>query len=277
MRREPKAILAAHQMDPVRLELYVEGPLDRAFIKWIVGDSINPNARVLTMDVVDMPNNAQGGARARLITFAKSVEGHPAQIRFFADADTDRLHSISVPTNVWLTDLRDMEGYLFREDCLDKLLKLGLGEESINARQLRNTILGLGRTLGLLRLVSDEEGFDLPFQRTDMRRSLSCSKGRIDLALNLGRYIATLLQNAGLNQGLATHISARIEEKQALLDNVPDHEIVHGKDALCLLEEVLYAHSVHRDDAIRILRTCFERTFIYEYPSLRNAIEYLAV
>jgi hypothetical protein len=262
-------------MDPMRRELYVEGPSDGAFIKWIIGDSINLNARILSIDSVEMPGISDGGARARIIAFAKLVEGHPAQIRFFADADTDRLHNISVPTNVWLTDTRDMEGYLFREDCLDKLLRLGLGNENIQASRLLNTILEYGRTLGLLRLVSDEGGLNLPFQRTDMRRSLSCSKGKFNLVLDLDKYIKTLLQNVGLKQGLLASISKRIEEKRIALSNISHHEIVQGKDTLCLLEEVLYAHGIHRDDTVRILRTCFERKFADDYPSLSNAIRYL--
>lgn len=277
MRRELDAILTAHEMDPVRRELYVEGPSDQIFVKWIAGNSINPNAQVLTIDFVDMPNNAQGGARTRLIAFAKSVEGYQAQIKCFADADTDRLHKVSTPTNVWLTDLRDMEGYLFREDCIDKLLKLGLGEEVISAHQLLHTIFRFGRTLGLLRLVSDEEKLNLPFQGTDMRRSLSCSRERLDLDLNLDRYITTLLQNAGLNQRLSKQIKAKIEEKRVLLHEVPDHELVHGKDTLCLLKKTLHAHGVHQDDAVRILRTCFERNLVEEYPSLKNAIEYITM
>ncbi|SRR6266545_5061888 len=275
MRRDPKAILAAHKMDPMRRELYVEGEEDRALIRWTVGDAINPNARVLTVDAVALSGFMEGGHRARLIAFARIVEGDEAKIKFLADADNDRLFGRTVPSNVWLTDSRDLEGYVFRKNCVEKLLKLGLVEEGIEAESLLANILSVGRMLGLLRLISEEEGLNLPFQRTDPWRSLSFSRSR-GLSCDLTRYVSTLLQNAGRSLKEVQTIIERIPAKDALLASIPDYELLHGKDAICLLEKVLIDYGVARGEAIRILRSAFERSFAQDYPSLNAAITFLA-
>ena len=276
MRRDPRAIITAHRMDPARRTLYLEGPSDRVFLRWLTKNAISPNAMILTIDQVDMPGHAHGGERARLLAFAAIVEPEQVQIRFLADADTDRLRGRRMPSNVWLTDTRDMEGYLLREECFEKMLRLGLEDESVDPRRLLEQILSIGRWLGILRLTSDDEGLNLPFQRTDMWRSLSCSRGQTDLTMDRERYISALLQNAGRNQRELGQITTRTDDKARQLAEVPDHELIHGKDMTILLEKALQAHGVHREDAIRILRTSFERLLVSDYPVLGEVLAYLS-
>ena len=61
---------------------------------------------------------------------------------------------------------KPLEGYLLREDCLEKAIRLGLNEDDIPVRSLLCTILQEGRTLGLLRLLSERQSLKLPFQGT---------------------------------------------------------------------------------------------------------------
>jgi hypothetical protein len=63
VRQDPQRILAAHRMDPARRELYVEGPGDRIFLGWLVGDQKSPDARIIEIDLVELPTDILGGKK----------------------------------------------------------------------------------------------------------------------------------------------------------------------------------------------------------------------
>ena len=273
MRRDPKAILAAHVLDPQRRELYVEGSRDHTFLKWLVGDVINRNARILEIGTVDLPESSEGGERGRLLRFAKYVEGAPAQIRFFADADMDRIIGRSAPANVWLTDSKDLEGYLLREDCLDKALKLGLSVDDVPAGPLLTSVLSQARTIGLLRVMSERQTLSLPFQGTKLDKYLGATGKRV--LLERERYVQTLLQNASLSLTKLPAILADLETLEKELAATPDHDLVHGKDALCLLERSLILHGIARGVTGPVLWTSFDRSLIVQYPALDRVCRYL--
>lgn len=274
MRREPKAILVAHKMDPTRRDVYVEGPDDKSLVKWVSEQSIGINARILTIDGVDLPE-VQGGNRGRLIEFARLVEDHPAKIRFLADADTDRLLGRPIPSNVWLTDFRDAEGYFFQPPCVEKALALGIGDR-FDAEQVLGNILSRGRILGALRLFSERENMQLPFQRTDPWKSLSYSSQTAQVDLDLRRYVGTLLQNAGRSLTEREGIIEGVNELIRSMRHVPDHELLHGKDAVLILEKVLIEFDIPRGNAVRILRASFERSHVENYPNLNAVVRYLS-
>lgn len=275
LKRTPQAIVLAHRMDPERRELYVEGVEDQIRIKWIVGNSVSPNARILPVDLIEIPGSSVGGNKARLIAFARAVEAEGLNILCFVDADTDRLSNITHPSNVVLTDFRDMEGYWLRESCLEKVIMLALTEPKFNARNMLSRILSIGRILAALRLVSDEQGLQLPFQKTNPLKSLSCSPGEMNLEFDLERYTGHLLQKAGLSLSERDRLVASVERKLEAIESIPDLELVHGKDAIHLLENILFANGVARDDAFRILATSFERTYTSEHPNLMKVVDFL--
>jgi len=88
-----------------------------------------------------------------LIAFAEEVEGASAQIKIFADADTDRIFGRSVPANVWLTDNRDLEAYILRKECFEKVIKLGFNDDRVKANDALRQVISLGRQLTVLRLM----------------------------------------------------------------------------------------------------------------------------
>jgi hypothetical protein len=196
VKRDVVAILAAHRLDPARRELYVEGHRDRMVLLWLVGADLHENSRIVEVRFVDV-NVDTGGERGRLLKFAAEVEGDPAQIRALVDADFDRLLGMTVPSNVWLTDRRDLEGYVLREDCLDKVFRLAASTDQVNVGDILRALTSAARRLSALRVMSARTGLDLPFQKTPLAKHVAATK--TGFTLDIESYLRVLLQNGGVS------------------------------------------------------------------------------
>ncbi len=273
MRRDPKAILRAHEMDPRRRELYVEGIDDRMFFYWIMRKTSRPKAQVIEIARVKIDDPPSGGGeRGRLFHFAGFVEGNDVQIGFFADADFDHLLDIEVPQNIWLTDYRDMEAYLLRSECIEKVIQLGLGDESIDAGSVLENTLQIGRYLGCIRLVSKIDNLNLPFQSTRLYRYIDVQNG---VALLQNRaFLQTLLQNARISLGNLSDIEKRVDEIDEEYASYESIHLIHGKDACVIIEEILRDKGLQRGDGLIVLRTSFDEDCIAEYPNLLTVCSY---
>lgn len=273
IRRAPKAIITAHRMYPSRRELYVEGRNDKIFLDYLVGGEKHPDARIIEIKLVDMPASASGGEKGRLLDFAQEIEGAGAQIKAFADADTDRILGRSRPANVLLTDKRDLEGYVLREECVEKVLKLGLLEDALNAEDVLRRTNSLGRQLGVLRIMSEIDELELPFQRTDLSRHIDIEGYSVQLRLE--NYVRALIQNASMSLKVHSEILDRHREVADEYSHVDDAEIVHGKDAVIALERLLRAQGLPHEATGSLLRCSFERQWIEGCYSLEQVYEFL--
>lgn len=273
LRRRPDAIVAAHLMDPSRREIYVEGSGDRLFLAWLLDGNMNPDASIREVASVELPDGLPGGERYRLICFAEVLAERDVQIRMFADADWDRLLHRSIPGRVWLTDHRDMEGYVLREEWIDKVLRLGVGTDRFSARNLLRVIREHGRRLGCTRLLSERDSLRLPFQATRLKRYLSGDGDRI--SLDLDGYLQALLQNASISLGRFDEIRARLGEVEAEYASSPDSEVIHGKDATCILESALACFRLKPEDGARLLWTSFEAAFVEDGSTLDMVTRFL--
>lgn len=273
LRRDPEAVVTAHVMDRSRRELYVEGSRDRCFLAWLLAEEQDPNISVREMAFVDLPGDVSGGERGRIIRFAEWLGERDVQIRFFADADWDRLLGRPVPRRVWLTDHRDMEGYVLRLECIDKVLRLGIGTDRIPADDLLRMVREQGRRLGLIRLMSELDSLRLPFQATRLRRFLGVDGGRI--GLNLDGYLRALLQNARISLRRLAEMRARLRELEATFGSTPDSEVIHGRDATCIIEAALSSCGVRPDEGTRLLWTSFEVGFVEEGSTLHTVTSFL--
>ncbi len=272
IRRHPEAILLAHRMDPERRELYVEGHRDRLFLSWLLEQPASAFGRIREIGHVDIPVE-EGGERGRLIRFAEMLSGDGTSIRMFADADWDRVLGRHVPERVWLTDHRDMEGYVLRAECVDKVLALGVATDRVSGASLLNDLCGHCRRLGLLRLLSERDGLSLPFQATRLGRFARLEAGRI--RLNFDGYLRALLQNAQITLSRLQVIRTAIEDLAAEHDSTLDSELVHGKDATCLLDVALSGCGVQRDEAKRLLWCSFEPRFVETGTVLEAVLAFL--
>jgi hypothetical protein len=271
VRRDPETIFAAHQLDPTRCELFVEGAEDRHFLEWLVGAAKHPAATVTEMAFVDMPTVVAGGERGRLWAFATQALDDSASIRFFADADFDRLQGIHIPPNIWLTDGRDLEGYLVRADCIEKVWRLALNS-TVDAAGLLANVVDAARTISFLRLASLELGLDLPFKDTALAKHVTATSDSIEV--DRAALVGALLQNAQLGLNQRDDLLQRADAI-AKREHEPACDLVHGKDFLDLLTEILLKAGISRRDARKCLWTSFESRHVAGHNALTEVMRYL--
>jgi hypothetical protein len=264
--------MAAHLMDPERKELYVEGPRDYLFLTWLLAGRMNPDATVREIAGVDLPDQLAGGRKGRLIHFANLLSDRHPRIRMFADADWDRILNRPVPGRVWLTDHRDMEGYILREECFDKVLRLGVGTEQISGGRLLELVRNHGRRLGMVRLMSELDSMGLPFQATSLKKHL---KVRDPIFLDLDGYLRALLQNAKVKLTHLAETKARLGEVELAYSSAADSEIIHGKDAASIVEAVLSRFGLRAEEGRRLLWTSFELAFVENGSTLDAVARFL--
>jgi hypothetical protein len=272
LRRHPDAVLTAHLMDHSRKELYVEGTRDRLFLTWLLGQRLNPNALIREIACVELPEQP-GGERGRVIHFAELLGGVDVRIRMFADADWDRVLGRSVPGRVWLTDKRDLEGYILRVECLDKVLSLGLSTEKITAIEILKAVRQHGRRLGAARLMSELESLDLPFQKTDVTKYLAVDAA--GMSLDLHGFLRALLQNAGVSLVRLRELQNRIDSVEASHAKVPDAQMIHGKDAVAVIAVALSKFGLDQKEIARLLWTSFECAFVESGSVLETVVTFL--
>jgi hypothetical protein len=191
----------------------------------------------------------------------------------FADADTDRILDKTVPSNVWLTDKRDLEGYILRPECIEKVIRMGYLNDRLNVDEVLRQARSLGRELGILRLMSDLDERNLPFRRTDLSRHLRIEGDLVNF--NIEGYVTALLQNAGISRKDLTEIISRHQEVAEAYSHVDDEQLIHGKDAVIVLERLLRANGLQSQDTGRLLRCSYERQWVAGHPSLEQVYEYL--
>jgi len=63
------------------------------------------------------------------------------------------------------------------------------------------------------------------------------------------------MQNVGLSLGRFGQIRARRQEIETKYASAPDSELIHGKDAITIIEEVLSKYGVKREEGARLLRS----------------------
>src|SRR5215216_1888695 len=108
------------RQDPARRVLFVEGVRDLVFWQDLFPVAERFDGVVYEISSLECPKGP-GGERGRLIRAAAEFLDTPvaARVRFFADADSDRLLRNELPTNVILTGGRDLESYGLSESCID--------------------------------------------------------------------------------------------------------------------------------------------------------------
>ena len=276
LRRQPEAIILAHLMDPQRRELYVEGSRDRSFINWVFSNHIDSNTIVREIALVDIPNTTEGGAKGRLLSFAKWLEGRGTRIKCFADADYDRLLKRAASALVWLTDGRDMEGYVLCAKCINKVLKLGIGTEKISAEDILRLIRDPARQIGFLRILSEKESMRLPFQKTPLHRYVHYTSG--SLLVRFDGYLSALLQKSKIATRNLPAILNKLGQVGEEFKGAPDNEIIHGKDAFCLIATVLrrLSNKLGEDHIEMLLWTSFEKSDVAGCSNLEAVSKYLA-
>jgi hypothetical protein len=276
VRRDLKAILAAHIIDPNRRELYVEGSRDKLFLEWTLGENKSEDAIIVLIDFVDVPDVEEGGNKERLLTFLRSIDGKAETIRGLIDADADHLRpeKLPIPSNVWVTDWRSLESYVLTVECLDAALRLGCGIDSIKAEDLFPVIVSIARRVSAIRFVSESDNLQLPVSAYKWIKYVK-SRPRGGVALDLRGMLTALMQSAGVGLSRLDAIERAVSEAEQTFAEAHDLHVVHGKDFMKILGIQLKAADVEIDDAGRLLWTTFRRENVALYPVLSEVVSFL--
>src|SRR5712691_6196320 len=222
--RDPDAIIVSHSMDPLRRELYVEGTRDRALINWIMDTKIGFHSSVVPIHLVKVPHVEFGGNRERLKRFLIEVAPAQKNIRGLIDADQSRITNEDPPSNAWITELRDAEGYVMTEENIDTALRLGLGIEKVSAKALMLSLFSVTRYISAVRLASHLNNFKLPISDCELKRYCGATQTG-NLSIDADRFLKAMMQSADIGLSELERVRASVDEAAAKLQAIADAEI----------------------------------------------------
>lgn len=275
LRRSVETILVAHKMDPGRRELYVEGTRDRSFLNWLVGGEILDNASVVVIDSVEMQDVEYGGNRERLKKFLLAVLGTTVDIRGLIDSDHAILEKEEMPSNAWVTDFRDAEGYVLGHGNIDVALRVGFGIERAEAKSVHSSMRECALYFAALRVVSRDLDLCLPVSDLKFSKFVkSTREGK--LTVDRGKLATSLLQAAGVSLARLAEIEEAVIEREQHVRDYPAEMVCHGKDCMKLLSIQFKALGAEEHaDVAPVIWATFRRESLENYPNLAAASRYL--
>jgi hypothetical protein len=262
-------------MDKGRRDLYVEGTRDGAFLRWLAGRKMAPKTAVISIDFVDMPQVDEGGNRERLKEFLSLVGASDYEIRGLLDADQSRLVGEEIPTNTWLTDLRDAESYVLDVENIDAALRLGCGIERGVAEAVLSSTFDAAISISAIRLASHKLDLRLPVSKSRLKGYVTSTPAGV-LSIDEPGYLGALLQSGKVSLARLEEVAEAVAAAKADLAAMPRREVVHGKDCMKLLTiqfRALGASDLR--EAAPLLWSSFKRERLSEYPILQEIEEYL--
>jgi hypothetical protein len=271
----PEKVIVAHQMDPGRRELYVEGVRDRTFFDWLIGDDMGFKTAVVPIEMVEIVGVDDGGHRERLKVFLQEVYPADLQIRGLLDLDQGGLVVEQVPPNAWLTDLRDLEGYVLGEENVDVVLRLGYGITKVSARSVIDSMSEVARHLAAVRLASKKLDLSLPISKCELKRYIDGADDG-SLYVNEEAFLQALLQSANVSLRQLEPLKAAITAATADVEILPIGRIIHGKDCMKLLSIQIRALGASGwSDVAPALWSSFRRERLSDFPVLTEIVDYL--
>lgn len=269
------------EQDVKKRVLFVEGKRDMAFWRELIPPSIRGDTVIYQINELEISNVISGGERGRLMWCAKQLSSLPCsdRVRFFADADGDRLLNNSVPENVWLTDGRDLEGYAQSPANVQQICSRGFPEipaGRFEVIQLWTT--GITRSIGVLRTVSARLNLDLPFQRTLQGNGRQNRLKRFLIGSGIGAHLdlekigTTLLQNASIPLPQLQEVMDQYNTEKERLSSYKDLQVVHGKDYLLGLSVALNIDVAQTE---RLLFTNLDYNSVLKFPNINRTKEWV--
>jgi len=237
MRWKRQELLLELEQDRARRILFVEGDRDLSFCRELLPADKATNAVIYPISAVEC-DPVQGGERGRLVQTAAFFETTPAaqRVHFFADANGDRLLKNQLPSNITLTDGRDLEGYGLEPICIGRICAVGFPGITKTPDEILAKVRELARPIGILRAASQRAQLGLAFRRTFERNGPDRFIIPGDpLKVDMARLILTLMQNSDIPLRTMMNVVATYDAEVENLNGLPDEQIIHGKDSLALL------------------------------------------
>jgi len=271
-----KEFIVELSRDPARRVLFVEGTRDIAFWRSLFPQSERRDTVIYTISKIKSPG--PGGERGRLMRCAHAISGTEIddRVRFFADADFDRVFLVVCPENVTLTDGRDLESYGLNRTCMIRLSLTGLAISEAAAEQVLPCVLKLGRSIAMVRIASERKKLNLPFQRTIGKKELRklVDDDGAGSVINIDKLITTLHQNASMaiNGARLEEVKGFVAAEEAGLKAFADDQVVHGKDATDILAWMFDAGA---EEIERLWFACMNYQDIAAHPNISTVIAWL--
>ena len=240
---------------------------------WLVGDGAHPGAVITAVEHVDIEDVSEGGNRERLVEIARRLDDEDVCILCFADAGLGEKREDSLGKLV-TTDGPDIESYVLSAECVEKFLRLGLGSDSWDSARLLKISLSRGRRLGILRLTSQRQKWELPFRRTEVKKHVTVSSGN-DIEVDEQAFVRVLLQNAEMSLTMLDDVIGKCDEIEIELEGLEDRELTHGKDVFELFGEVARAEGRNRQEARGLLWASLERPMLTGNKQLARVLSFL--
>lgn len=276
MRLDIDRIIVSHRLDPSRKELCVEGMRDKSFLDWLIPVQSRSNASILLVQNVEIPDVTDGGERSRLLALLRAVEAESIALRGLIDADSHRLGGGTepMPSNVWLTDLRDLESYVISVENIKTALQLGFARDSALGPGIYSSMVTEARWLAAIRLASVLSNLKLPVSEQKWLRYASCDRYGV-VQLDHVRVLRLLIQSAYQSLRILDELIGQVQKLQENLAAYEDRDVVHGKDAVALVTIQFKAIGCNLSHAGPILWSTFRSEHVGEFPILTEIVAYL--
>ncbi|QQQ61891.1 DUF4435 domain-containing protein [Paenarthrobacter ureafaciens] len=275
LRRSPEAVLVTHEFDPRRRELYVEGPGDAIFFRWLTEATRNQDSLIIAIELVDMPLTRHGGNRQRLLDFLSAVEDKAPRIRGFVDKDQDHiLCAMEHPSNSILTDFRDRESYVLWTANIAKVLSLGAHTDKVTPEDFLASTFSAALLLAAARLVSIRQDLKLPVSDTGWEKKLKTKDGLV-VSVDRSGILRMLLQNAGLSLQMLANLEKDVSAAEQELMVWEPQQVMHGKDSMKIIAKQFQSLNVVCEDAFHLLGPTFNRTEGENQRNLASAIAFV--
>ncbi len=228
--------------DPELRVLFVEGDHDLSFWRALVPLSDRTNTAVYKIASVNVTGVVRS-ERGCIMELARQMFGgeFADRVKFFADADHDRILGRVGPATVILTDSRDRESYVMSHEGMASVCETGFNKTEEFTRDTVALVRTILRPVAALRVLSERLDKRLPFKRTlnpegepgRIRKYFEKKNGVVELKCD--GLIVALIQNSQLNMSEKGEITAALLDESVRLQDFDDDQIIHGKDLIGFL------------------------------------------
>jgi hypothetical protein len=248
-RRTIEELLVRYELEPDLRDVYVEGPRDQALLAWFFEASGVVDIAIYEIATVNVPaqlvldKNLEDNNRGRVVAFACeldecSTRDLTSNVICVADSDFDNfLEQTHQCRLLILTDYSCMECYFFREEVVDKFLRLFVRLPLV-ASEVLGHLADTLKSLFLVRLANKISRLglvNLPFQGFCR---LTGSTIEFDQETYIDRYLNKNARQAEKDEFLAL--------VQSLRERLPGEvrQSIHGHDFIDLM--LWYVSAVRR-------------------------------
>jgi hypothetical protein len=239
-RRSIEALVAKYVLEPEVRDIFVEGPSDKDFIRWLLPDLVSAKVSVLEIAWVEVPPRVlaeyklTSGERQRVLALARKLEerlgAQNTQVSCVIDTDCDRILQISMDGAFVLpTDYTSMDIYLFGKPELEAFITRVLGYEYNTVEFHIDNYCSILLELFLVRAAI--RGLELPVRWIDFTKC--CVLAEDVISFDREEFLHRLL-NAGGSYGRLREVEDLILQLRERVSEDARHQM-HGHDLMALL------------------------------------------